>query len=286
MPRIAVIGANGQLGSRLCEAAGLKAIPVTRNDVSLEDEAGLARFIKALDADIVINAAAYTNVEKAEEERRIAFAINAKAPEIMALACKERGIKFVHLSTDYVFDGEKNAPYNESDVTHPLNVYGESKRTGESAVLRANPEALIVRVSWLYDSRKKNFFTTIAKKLEETALLNIVDDQRGTPCYAPDIAQALVMLCRAGLPSGVLHMANSGDTTWCGFANAIRAGLEAKGRTPLALIKPVTSDQYPSKVKRPADSRLDTAQYQRHTGENLPHWQDAARRAIEEYHAD
>lgn len=285
MTRIAIIGANGQLGSRLCDILGERALPVTRKDMDLAHDSGIAACLDALAPDAIINAAAYTNVEKAEDEPDEAMRINAYAAASLASWAGAAQKPFIHISTDYVFDGSKGSPYRETDTPHAINAYGISKQAGERDVLNANPEALVARVSWLYDSRGKNFFTTIASKLQGTEPLRIVNDQLGTPCYAPDIAQALVELLDGAMPRGILHLVQQGYTSWYGFACAIRDGLEQEaGRTMAGLI-PIAASEYPTRAERPADSRLDASLLYSSTGLRLASWQDATARAVKEYDA-
>lgn len=286
MKRIAAIGANGQLGSRLVERLGERAIPVTRVQMDLESGAAIIAWLDAEKPAAIINAAAYTNVEKAEDETALAHRINADGPARMAAWAAEHAIPFFHISTDYVFDGSKGSPYREGDAPHALNAYGASKEAGEKAVLAAYPHAHIFRVSWLYDARGKNFFTTIARKLLAGDALRVVDDQHGTPCYAPDISQALVTLLDNACPPGIFHLVQQGSTSWFGFACAIRQALEKKTGKRFAAIEPVAASQYPTKAKRPADSRLDASTLYSVAGLRLPAWEEAVERAAKEYHED
>lgn len=286
MKRIAVIGANGQLGSRLVEMLGERAIPVTRMQMDLESGAAIIEWFNAQKPEAIINAAAYTNVEKAEDETVLAHQINADAPARMAAWAAEHAVPFFHISTDYVFDGSKGTPYKEGDATHALNIYGASKEAGEKAVWTAYPHAHIFRVSWLYDVRGKNFFTTIARKLLAGDALHVVNDQQGTPCYAPDIARALVTLLDNACPPGIFNLVQQGSTSWFGFACAIKRALEEKTGRRFAAIEPVAASSYPTKAKRPADSRLDASMLYSVAGLRLPAWEDAVERAAKEYHED
>lgn len=282
MKPIAVTGANGQLGSRLVERLGARALPLTRSELDLErlDSAAL----DALEVGAIINAAAYTNVEKAEEEPERAYRINTQAPGIMAEWAAGCGIPFLHISTDYVFDGNKGRPYVESDETQALNAYGASKAKGEEAVLHANPDACIMRVSWLYDAHGRNFFTTIGDKLKSEGTLRVVADQKGTPCYAPDIADAILALLEKGCPKGIYHLVQQGDTSWYGFASAIREAM-LPYFPGLAAVEPIVTDAYPTRAKRPVDSRLDASLLYTTCGIRLPEWQDAVKRAVKERYA-
>jgi dTDP-4-dehydrorhamnose reductase len=284
--RIAIIGANGQLGSRLCERLGDEVIGITRRDMALESDAEILACLDKHQPEMIINAAAYTNVEKAESEAALAHRINAAAPEAMAYWARAHGAALIHFSTDYVFDGTLDMPYSEVDATNPLNAYGQSKSEGEKAVLKMYPHALILRTSWLYDARGKNFFTTIAAKLRASNMLQIVEDQKGVPCYAPDIAQATAqLLALPNLPHGIVHCVSQGFTSWYYFAIAIRDAMMDTLAEPLAVIEPVSSSQYETKATRPKDSRLSPALLTSLTGITLPVWQEGVLRAVQEHYA-
>jgi dTDP-4-dehydrorhamnose reductase len=284
--RIVVIGANGQLGSRLCERLGSEVIAITRREMRLESDAEILTCLDKHQPDVIINAAAYTNVEKAESEPALAHRINAEAPEAMAYWARAHGASFVHYSTDYVFDGTLDMPYSEVDATNPLNAYGKSKADGERRVLKMFPHALILRISWLYDAQGKNFFTTIAQKLKTSNELHVVEDQQGVPCYAPDIAEATKkLLALPHLPHGIVHCVSQGFTSWYYFAVAIRDAMMDTFAEPLAVIEPVSSNHYASKVTRPKDSRLNPALLTSLTGITLPVWQEGVLRAVQEHYA-
>lgn len=286
MKLVAVIGAKGQLGSRLCEMLGDRALPLTRDVCDVTDANALQAWLDAAQPAAIINTSAYTNVEKAEEEGAHADRINRDAPRMMAEWAALHARPFIHISTDYVFDGSKGEPYKEGDTAHPLNRYGQSKAEGESAVIAVNADALVLRVSWLYDARGKNFFTTIADKLLAGHALTVVADQQGTPCYAPDIAQAIITLLQQPLPSGILHMVQEGYTSWYGFACAIKQALEQRLGKTFSDITPIDAASYPTCAKRPADSRLDTSRLYSISPVRLAAWQDAAERAVKERYAD
>lgn len=286
MKSTAVIGAAGQLGSRLCEMLGSHAVPLTREVCDVTDAHALLAWLGANRPAAIINASAYTNVEKAEEEGALADRINRDAPQLMARWAAQHTCPFIHISTDYVFDGSKGHPYTEMDTTHPINRYGQSKAEGEGAVMEANADALVLRISWLYDGRGKNFFTTIADKLLAGNPLTVVADQHGTPCYAPDIAEAIVMLLQKPLPKGILHMVQEGHTSWYGFACTIKEEMETQLGKPLPQIVPIDAASYPTRAKRPADSRLDASRLYSVSPVRLATWQDAVKRAVKERYAD
>ncbi len=286
MKRIAVIGAKGQLGSRLCEILGDAAIPITRVDMQLTSDASIEQCLGNMKPEYIINTAAYTNVEKAEDEPELAMQINAHAPQIMAQWAAKHKVGLLHISTDYVFDGTKDAPYTEQDDTCALNAYGKSKAAGEKAVLDAKPDACILRVSWLYDARGRNFFTTIADKLLGDAPLRIVSDQYGTPCFAPDIASMIGTLVQQNIPSGLVHMVHTGYASWYEFSIAIKSTMQAQMERQLADIIPITTAEYQTRAVRPKDSRLDASKLYSTHQLRLPLWNDALVRAMKERYAD
>lgn len=282
MQKVAITGANGQLGSRLIELLGTRAVPLARSECDFTMTDNIAGVMASIQPDAIINCAAYTNVEKAEDEALLALRINSEAAATMAAWAAQHAVPFIHVSTDYVFDGTKGSPYREADATHALNAYGKSKEAGEKAVLKANPHALVVRVSWLYDVRGKNFFTTIAGKLKTEPTLRVVNDQQGTPCFAPDVAAALLQLIEKPFAGGVIHMVQQGFTTWYGFAEAIRNAMKAHGVTPLADVQPIASTAYAARAERPRDSRLDATMLYTRYGLRLAAWEDAVVRAVKE----
>jgi dTDP-4-dehydrorhamnose reductase len=293
--RIGLIGVGGQLGQ--CLRRRIDAMPgvsiafaLTRAELDLADLTVMPGVIDALldpgrakPPDVVINAAAHTQVDRCESERDLAYRVNALAPGEWARALNARGIRFIHVSTDYVFSGEGQVPYRETDPTDPRTVYGASKRAGEVAVLGAAPEALVVRTSWVFGPGR-NFPIAILDQAhkrrtgEAEGPLRVVDDQRGVPTSADDLSEALLAL--AGLePSrwqgGLLHLRNQGETTWFGFAQEI---LRQAGYTELP-IEPVSTDAFPTPAQRPAFSVLDCGLADSR-GIRLPAWEDALGRYL------
>lgn len=293
--RIGVIGARGQLGRclvRQIEAADdlALAFALTRDDVDQSDAEGLVSAIpRWLDVPanerpyVVINAAAYTKVDLCETERELAYRTNALAPAEWARQLAERGIRFAHVSTDYVFAGEGGRPYTEDHPTDPRTVYGASKRAGEIAVLAADPEALVIRTSWVFGPGR-NFVVAIleqARKRREggaEAPLRVVDDQHGSPTYAEDLAAALLTLARRegdAWRGGLLHLRGGGETTWFDFAREI---LDRGGFADVE-VEPVSSDAFETAARRPAWSVLDVRRALE-LGLGLPPWRDALSRYL------
>src|SRR6266481_6110945 len=240
--RFLLLGGTGQVGQEFRTLAlpeDVQVVAPSRSELDLEDPRAIARMIAAQPWSAVINAAAYTDVDRAESQEPDAFAVNAEAPTRLAAETGRRGIPFVHISTDYVFDGRKGAPYIEQDDVAPLNAYGRSKLAGERGVRAANPQHVIVRTSWVYSPFRRNFVRTILRLAAERERLTVVADQRGCPTAARDIAQAwLVIANRCALqpelmPHGIYHFAGAGEASWFEFASAIvEMAADRLGRSP------------------------------------------------------
>lgn len=278
--RVMVMGRSGQLARELAGALAGPHREVSfhgRPEFDLAHPELAARAITARVPHVVINAAAYTAVEKAEDERAAAFALNAYGPGAAARAAAEIGAAFIQISTDYVFDGTKGSAYNERDVPCPASVYGESKLAGEESVLRAHPGAIVLRTAWLVSPFGTNFLKTMLRLAGERDHVQVVDDQFGRPSFARDVAGAISHILDQPLghsgpgQAGLFHLVNTGETTWFGFASAIMAGSAARGG-PHCEVRAVTSAQFPSRVRRPPDSRLDTAKIASAFGVRLPDW--------------
>lgn len=267
--RILLTGATGQVGWELRKTlAPLGEVrSFDRYGLDLADVPPLVAAVRSLQPDVVVNAAAYTAVDKAESERDQAFAVNATAPRVLAEEAKRIGALLVHYSTDYVFDGEKTAPYVEEDVPNPINVYGESKLAGEEAIRKSGCRHLILRTSWVYGPRGKNFYLTMRRIAKERPELRVVDDQVGAPTSSLAIARATAQLLPKGA-EGLFHMTAGGETSWCGFARAIlaRAGIP----TPVVGIR---TEDYPTPARRPRNSRLDCSRLRAATGLILATWE-------------
>ncbi|HSG76637.1 MAG TPA: dTDP-4-dehydrorhamnose reductase [Burkholderiales bacterium] len=269
--RILLTGATGQVGWELRKTlAPLGEVRVfDRFGLDLADAPVLVATVRALQPDVVVNAAAYTAVDKAEAERDLAFAVNATAPRVLAEEARRIGALLVHYSTDYVFDGEKADPYVEEDATRPINAYGASKLAGEQAILASGCRHLILRTSWVYGPRGKNFYLTMLRLARERPELKVVDDQVGAPTSSLEIARATATLLAKG-SQGLYHMSAAGETTWCGFARAI---LERAGSaTPVVAIR---TAEYPTPAKRPRNSRLDCSKLRAEHGVSLARWERA-----------
>ncbi|WP_421785300.1 dTDP-4-dehydrorhamnose reductase [Hyphobacterium sp.] len=278
--RILVIGASGQVARALAAQAGAhEVIRAGRPQVDLSHPTGLADLIGQVAPDAIINAAAYTAVDKAETEIAAARALNETGPAALARAAAARRLPFVHISTDYVFNGLGGAPYSEADETAPLNVYGQTKADGEAAVLAAHPSALVVRTSWVYAPEGHNFVRSMLRLAAEKDALNVVEDQFGRPTEAHALADALIDLAgqlQAGAEGGLLHVANSGEASWRDLAEAAISG--AGLTTPVTGIR--TSD-WPTAARRPGDTRLDLTRAREVYGIALPDWRESLTRCLE-----
>jgi len=278
--RIFVTGAEGQIARSLREAAAEDATIVlgwgARPGMDLARPDTVARAIEAFGPDLVVNPAAYTAVDKAESEPELAFAINRDGAGAVATAAARAGAPIIQLSTDYVFDGAKIVPYVEGDPPSPTGVYGASKLAGEHAVAAAHPEHIILRTAWVYAPFGANFVRTMLRLAGERDRLRVVDDQVGCPTYAPDIAEAILKIAgrlnQTGWRAdyrGVTHLAGPDAVSWCGFARAIVEGAARNGGRNIP-VDPITTADYPTPAKRPANSRLATDRLKGTFGVRLP----------------
>ena len=276
---ILVTGGSGQLASALARAAPDRVRVVGRPDFDFENPGTLdALFINP--PRVLVNAAAWTAVDTAETETAAADRANHLGPQRLAELCARHGTKFVHISTDYVFDGEKGAPYSEDDATNPTGVYGATKRAGEIAVLAALPAAIILRTSWVYATHGKNFVLTMLNAARRVPRLKVVADQIGGPTNADDLAAA-VLACveNSATPGGIFHATGTGHTSWHGFATAIFEEA-AKHGWPAPPVDPIATADWPTPARRPADSRLDCTKLASTFGATLPPWRESLVRAI------
>jgi len=263
--KVLLTGTTGQVGwelqRSLCTLG--QVIAVDSRQLNLADPDAIVSQVRAVQPDLIVNPAAYTAVDKAESEAELAFAINGTAPGILAEEARRLGVPLVHYSTDYVFDGSKQGAYVETDPTNPLSVYGRSKLAGEQAIQAVGGSHLILRTSWVYGLRGKNFLLTMQRLLRERSELKVVGDQWGAATWSRYIADATAaLLRREGLVQDgreVIHVAASSFWCWYDFTVAIRGHLEAQGVGPLAQVLAIPSSAYPTPVKRPENSRLDTA---------------------------
>jgi dTDP-4-dehydrorhamnose reductase len=288
--KILITGQHGQvslaLQQRLQDLGEL--IVLGRDQLDLADVDQIRQQVRAQRPDLIINAAAHTAVDQAESEADVAFAINAIAPGVLAEEAEALGIPLIHYSTDYVFDGNKPAPYTEADTPNPLGVYGQSKLAGEQAIAAVGGEYLILRTSWVYSNHGKNFLLTMQRLLQEKPHLRIVADQIGAPTWAGTIAnstRALIDRWQAGKAGewGIYHLTAQGETSWFGFAAAIAEQLRAGG-TACAELEAIPSSAYPTPAKRPLNSRLDCSRLQQQWQVSQPQWQDALRECLARQH--
>jgi len=263
--KLLVLGAAGQVGRELCRAAwptGTLIAAVDRAEIEIADRDAVFAAIERERPDIVVNAAAYTAVDRAESEPDAAWAANCTGPANLAAACRETAIPFVHLSTDYVFDGAKIEPYREDDPVNPLGVYGTSKEAGDRAIREALPEHVILRTAWVYSAHGHNFVKTMLRLGAERPVLRVVADQTGSPTSAADVAAAIREIVRqlqAGNAKwGTYNFTGAGAVTWHGFAEAIFE-LAAPWNGPPPRVEAITTAEYPTPARRPANSVLDCA---------------------------
>ena len=291
---ILITGATGQLGRALvaeARARQLDVLAVSRPEFDLAAPATIDACFAQAKPDLVINAAAYTAVDAAETDREAAQAGNHTGPEHLARLCAAHNVPLIQISTDYVFDGTKGAPYVETDPTHPTGVYGLTKRDGENAVRATGAKAIILRTAWVYAPYGKNFLRTMLNAAQRTPVLRVVADQHGTPTAAPDLTAVILDIAEKIRASGwqeefagIFHATNDGATTWHGFACAIFEEAKAFGH-PVPRIDPITTADWPTPAKRPADSRLDCTKLRRVFGCALPPWRESLKTALATYHS-
>ncbi|WP_330114634.1 dTDP-4-dehydrorhamnose reductase [Pseudomonas sp. JS3066] len=278
--KILVTGNSGQVARELQLALAGKAeiVSLGRDRLDLANPERIRQHVRAQTPDLLINAAAYTAVDQAENDSEAAFAINATAPGVLAEEAAALGIPLIHYSTDYVYDGDKSGLYVEEDPTNPLGAYGNSKLAGEQAIQAVGGQYLILRTSWVYSLHGRNFLLTMQRLLQEREELRVVDDQVGAPTWAGSIAQATSQLIdkwQAGNRNwGIYHLTNQGETSWFGFASAIADQLKAAGK-PCARLVPIPSSEYPTPAKRPLNSRLDGRKLAQDWQVSLPDWRTA-----------
>lgn len=285
MSRILVTGVNGQVGWELRKALMTlgEVIPASREGGSgilkldLTQPEMVRSMIREVQPQWIVNAAAYTAVDQAEQDLDVAMAVNGLAPGVIAEEAQRLGAIVIHYSTDYVFDGTKGSPYVETDATHPLNVYGRSKLAGEQAIQAVDGPHLILRTSWVYGLRGKNFLLTMLKLARERETLKIVNDQVGAPTWSLTIAQSTAQMMAQGAESverksGLYHLTSTGETSWYGFAQRIFELTDGLETRVLKTVLPIESAFYPSSVKRPDDSRLDVGALERSFGLQMPEW--------------
>jgi dTDP-4-dehydrorhamnose reductase len=284
-PVVMLTGAQGQLGYELQRALRNSSVvhALDRSQLDLADADAIVAAVRRIRPDLIVNAAAYTAVDQAESHPDDAERINAIAPRILAEEAKRMGALVIHYSTDYVFDGTATAPYAETAETNPLSVYGRTKRDGENAVTSLAPHHLVFRTSWVYGTRGKNFLLTMQRLGREREELRVVADQKGTPNWSRDLAQATADIIGNGLSlarekSGLYHLSSGGEASWFDFASAIIGHLQKTQPTRHVRVLPIATPDYPLPAPRPAYAVLDTRRFERTFGFSLPDW----RLALEE----
>lgn len=281
---IIATGADGQLGRHLrlsCAGSSDRWIFAGRGDLDITDPRSIARLMEGTGASVVVNCAAYTDVEGAESHRDEAMLVNATAPGYLAEACRERGATLIHISTDYVFDGASSLPYSEEHPASPLNVYGASKAAGERAVAESGCRHIILRTSWLYSRFGRNFVKTVLDRTARGDRMDVVFDQTGSPTYAGDLADAVFDITERGLyegNEGIYHYSDEGVCSWFDLA---RQTAELAGRS-VRTIEACRSDRFQCKARRPAFSVLDKSKFKERFKIEIPYWRDSLKRCIEE----
>lgn len=280
MKKILVTGAHGQLGTELNFLSSLLETHsftfFDSDNLDITDAEAVSNLLSKEKFEAVINCAAYTAVDKAESEKELAFRINGDAVGYLAKSCKQSGAKFIHISTDFIFDGTISRPLLEEDPSNPLSVYGASKLEGEKHAIENNPDALIIRSSWVYSSFGNNFVKTILRLCKEKESLNIIYDQIGTPTYARDLAAAILkIVMQQEWKPGIYHFSNEGAASWYDFAVAIRDIARLKTK-----INPIETDQYPTPAVRPKYSVLNKKKIKATFGLEIPYWRDSLEKCI------
>jgi len=296
--RLLILGPSGQIGYELAKNAALIGEVITAGRTAADrildplNKAELAKIFEDVRPDIVINAIAYTAVDKAESEQRQAFLLNSTLPEVLAKQCEKFNCLLIHYSTDFVFDGTANRPWNETDATTPLSVYGRSKLEGEQAIQLSSCASIILRTSWVYGERGSNFLLTMLRLGRERDSLSVVNDQIGSPSYSRDIALASLQLCQLYRiqpesiieQSGIYHLSASGETSWYGFAKAIFDEANQFESFILNQLLPISSAEYPTAATRPAYSVLNCTKIKATFDIEMPSWQESLRQSIDAYY--
>jgi len=285
-PRILLTGKNGQVGWELHQTLTPlgEVVALDRQQLDLADPDQIRKRVREIKPDLIVNAAAYTAVDRAEAEPGLAMAVNGIAPGILAEEAKRIGAAIVHYSTDYVFDGTKATPYTEEDAPNPLNVYGRTKLAGEQAIRDVGVPHLILRTSWVYGMRGKNFLLTILRLAREREELKIVDDQTGAPTWSRAVAEATARILSAGplslAAAGIYHLTAAGSTTWHGFARAILTLDPDQSEQVCKHVRPIPTAEYPTPAARPAFSVLSNAKLKAFFGLTLPDWEQSLKSAL------
>jgi dTDP-4-dehydrorhamnose reductase len=288
--RILLTGANGQVGWELSNRGrqrGLEILALDRSALDIKDPSSVEKEVSQPGVFLVVNAAAYTAVDQAELEPELAFSVNRDGPAYLASACAKAGIPLIHISTDFVFGGEKKGPYHERDQVSPLNVYGKSKAAGEIAVRERLQEHIILRTAWVYGVHGNNFVKTMLRLGREREVVHVVDDQYGCPTYAADLAETILKIAAQFLDDGQVqwgtyHYCGKGVTSWYGFAEAIFSVAAEYVALRVRQVEPISTAQYPTAARRPANSVLDCSLVERSFGIVPKPWDESLARMLEQ----
>ena len=286
--KVLLTGANGQLGSCFVDIFPSKweLIKTDAEQLDITDEYAVDCFIAKYKPDAIINAAAYTAVDKAEDEPQLAYNVNVIGPKNLSISSRKYNAKFFHVSTDYVFDGTNNIPYVEEDITNPINIYGETKRKGEIAVLDNDPTAIVIRTSWVFSPYGNNFVKTMLRLATEKKQLSIIDDQLGNPTYAGDLAQLILQLLHKKIDGGIYHFCGDSSTSWFLFAKRIfEIALNQKIITQSPEIIPIKTEAFPTKATRPKYSVMSVEKLGKH-GLSASDWNKGLIDSISKIHFD
>jgi dTDP-4-dehydrorhamnose reductase len=277
---ILVTGAQGQLGR---EFQALQAsfpqyhfLFADRNELQIADEDSINNYFFNNDIDVCVNCAAFTAVDKAEQERELATSVNATAVGYLAKACKKNNTQFIHISTDYVFDGTATSPYKPDDKTSPVNFYGQTKLEGELNAIKENENSIIIRTAWVYSSFGNNFVKTMMRLMNERETIGVVNDQRGAPTYAADLAATIMQIIdKNNFVASIYHYSNKGNISWYDFAKEIAAQINTT-----CIVNPISTAQFPTAAARPAYSVLDTSKIEETYGFIIPEWKESLKECI------
>lgn len=281
--RVVITGAEGQLGTTLRnllkDTDRIEGIYVDKDKFDITDKKQTADFFANCECDFLVNCAAYTNVDKAESEENLANDINAKSLSFLGEEARKHGFKIIHISTDYVFDGNKTIPYTEADATNPQTSYGRTKLEGERLLFQEAPDSIVIRTAWLYSPYGRNFFLTMMARAQKSEAVRVVADQKGVPTLAADLATAIIKILQSETwKPGIYHYTGKGETTWFEFTRTI---FELAGADP-ALVSPIKSHEYPSVAQRPSYSVLDTGKINSTYDIEIPCWQDSLKKLMNE----
>ena len=277
---ILVTGANGQVGREFQQLekqfTDYTFSFVAKDELSIEDENDVNSFFQNNNIDVCINCAAYTAVDKAETEKELATTVNSTSVGYLAKACKDHNAKFIHISTDYVFDGKGTIPYKEDDETNPVNFYGQTKLNGELNAIKENDQTIIIRTAWVYSSFGNNFVKTMMRLMSERETIGVVNDQYGCPTYAADLAAAIMQIIVSNnFIAGIYHYSNKGKISWYDFAKEIATQINS-----LCIVNGITTSQFPTPAARPSYSVLDTSKISSTFNIIIPEWKDSLKKCL------